>query len=126
MNLFEKFQLGLFLQRFLSRYATDDQKEALWQVHAQIKRRHRSRETAGFVPQGDERPLSTAPGVATASISARPSAFRRRAPVIHLRLLDRDDQPMCSASSKLTAAIVFPSWSFSVKTAGSPRYGERP
>ncbi len=37
MNLFEKFQLGLPYNDFLSRYATDDQKKRWRQVHEQIK-----------------------------------------------------------------------------------------
>src|SRR5713226_8725630 len=127
MNLFEKFQLGLSYNDFLSRYATDDQKKRWWQVHEQIQLTEAQRQLlASF--QREMNVLCLAGAWCGDCINQCPAFhhFAAGAPVIHLHFLDRDDHAVVQRELQINGGdrvpvLVF----FSEDGFEVARYGER-
>src|SRR5260370_6229805 len=127
MNLFEKFQLGLPYNDFLSRYATDDQKKRWRQVHEQIKLTEPQRELlASFGRQMNV--LCLAGAWCGDCINQCPvfDHFAAAAPVIQVRYLDRDDHAdvqrelQINSGNRVPVVVFFSEDGFEVA-----RYGER-
>jgi Thioredoxin len=127
MNLFEKFQLGLSYNDFLSRYATDDQKKRWRQVHEQIRLTEtQSQLLASF--RREMNVLCLAGAWCGDCINQCPAFdhFATAAPVIHLRFLDRDDHADAQCELQINGGnrvpvVVF----FSEDGLEGARYGDR-
>lgn len=94
MNLFEKFQQGLSYADFLTRYATDVQKQRWQQLHSQVRLTAEQRALFGQFRR-EMNVLCLAGAWCGDCVNQCPvfDHFAAAAPAIRLRFLDRDAHP---------------------------------